>query len=254
MNEGLVLFGRTALVTGSGRGIGRAIALALAGAGADIAVHGTGDPTECNTTANLITATGRRSAVFRHDLGEPDAGRKLADAAVTALGKIDILVLNAADQVRKPWAELTQGDLERQYRINVAAAHASAAALTPSMVGRGWGRILAIGSVQQAKPHPDMLGYSISKQALHGMVKSLAPQLAPSGVTVNLLAPGVIPTARNEDVLSDPAYRTRVLSAIPAGRFGSPEDCAFAALMLCRPEAAYITGNCLFVDGGLHGG
>jgi NAD(P)-dependent dehydrogenase (short-subunit alcohol dehydrogenase family) len=122
------------------------------------------------------------------------------------------------------------------------------------MAERGWGRILAIGSVQQAKPHPDMLGYSASKQALYGMVKNLASQLAQSGVTVNLLAPGVIPTARNEKALADPVYRARVLSAIPAGRFGSPEDCAFAALMLCHPEAGYITGNCLFVDGGLHGG
>ena len=254
MKEGPVLAGRTALATGSGRGIGQAIALALANVGADIAVHGTGDPADCDTTARLVAATGRRTAVFRHDLGEPEAGRLLAEAAVAALGQVDILVLNAADQIRKPWAELTQDDMEQQYRINVAAAHASAAALAPAMAERGWGRILAIGSVQQAKPHPDMLGYAASKHALHGMVKSLASQLAPSGVTVNLLAPGVIPTARNEEALTDPAYRARVLSAIPAGRFGSPKDCAFAALMLCRPEANYITGNCLFVDGGLHGG
>jgi NAD(P)-dependent dehydrogenase (short-subunit alcohol dehydrogenase family) len=144
VKEGPVLAGRTALVTGSGRGIGQAIALALANVGADIAVHGTGDPAECDATARLVAATGRRTAVFRHDLGEPDAGRYLAETAVAALGQVDILVLNAADQIRKPWAELTQDDMERQYRINVAAAHASAAVLAPAMAERGWGRILAI--------------------------------------------------------------------------------------------------------------
>jgi NAD(P)-dependent dehydrogenase (short-subunit alcohol dehydrogenase family) len=119
------------------------------------------------------------------------------------------------------------------------------------MQGRRWGRILTIGSVQQVRPHPAMLVYSATKSALVNLVRNLAPQLAPDGITVNNLAPGAIVTGRNEQVLADETYRRQVLAKIPAGYIGEPGDCAGLAVLLCSEAGRYITGQDLFVDGGM---
>ena len=119
------------------------------------------------------------------------------------------------------------------------------------MIERNWGRILTVGSVQEAKPHPDMVIYSALKAAQTLMVQNLAKQFAPHGVTINNLAPGVINTDRARARLTDPAYVNKVLSWIPAGHIGEAEDCAGAALLLCSDAGRYITGQSLFVDGGM---
>lgn len=121
----------------------------------------------------------------------------------------------------------------------------------PGMRSEQWGRILTIGSVQEIRPHPDMVVYAASKAGQTSMVRNLAKQLAPDGITVNNLAPGVISTDRNNERLADEAYAARVLGAIPAGRFGDVSDCIGAAVMLCSDLAGYITGQNLFVDGGM---
>ena len=113
-----------------------------------------------------------------------------------------------------------------------------------------WGRIIAIGSVQEAKPHPDMLVYSASKAAQTAMIQSLALQLAPDGITLNDVAPGVIYTDRNVAALSDPAYAQKVTNSIPMGYYGEKEDCAGIVRLLCSEEGRYITGQRIFVDGG----
>jgi NAD(P)-dependent dehydrogenase (short-subunit alcohol dehydrogenase family) len=123
--------------------------------------------------------------------------------------------------------------------------------LAPPMQAEKWGRILSIGSVQEAKPHPDMLVYAASKAAQTNMIQNLSRMLAPDGITANNLAPGVITTDRNVDALSDSAYAEKVRSWIPAGILGSPDDCAGAALLLCSEAGRYITGQNLFVDGGM---
>ena len=123
-------------------------------------------------------------------------------------------------------------------------------AVVPHMRANGWGRIVTIGSVQEAKPHPDMLIYAASKTAQTNMVQSLSLQLAPSGITVNNVAPGVIYTDRNVEALSDEEYAKKVTSSIPVGYYGEPEDCAGIVSLLCSEEGRYITGQNIFVDGG----
>ncbi len=118
------------------------------------------------------------------------------------------------------------------------------------MKAQHWGRIVAIGSVQEAKPHPDMLVYSASKSAQTAMIRSLAVQLAADGITLNDVAPGVIYTDRNVDALADPAYAKIVTDSIPMGYYGQPQDCAGIVRLLCSDAGRYITGQRIFVDGG----
>lgn len=119
------------------------------------------------------------------------------------------------------------------------------------MIKKGWGRIVTVGSVQQEKPHKDMLIYAASKAAQLNMVKNLAKQFAPFGVTVNNVAPGVIATPRNEEALSNKDYAKKVLEGIPCGYAGEAGDCAGGILLLCSDEGRYITGENLIIDGGM---
>ena len=114
----------------------------------------------------------------------------------------------------------------------------------------GWGRIITVGSVQEAKPHPDMLVYSASKAAQTNMMHSLSLQLAEFGITVNNVAPGVVYTDRNKEALSDPEYAKKVTDSIPVGFYGEPEDCAGIVSLLCSEDGRYITGQSIYVDGG----
>lgn len=245
------LTGRRALVTGSSRGIGAAIAVALAEAGADVMVHYTGNADHAHEVASRITAAGRRTGVVQADLSADDGARRAYDASVAALGCIDILVLNASIQTKKPWTDFTRADLDAHYAVNYRASFELMQLAAPGMTERGWGRILTIGSVQEAKPHPEMLVYSSFKHAQTGLVLGLARDLATRGVTINNLAPGVIQTDRNSAALSNPDYAAKARAAIPAGFFGEPTDCTGAALLLCSDAGRYITGQNLFVDGGL---
>ncbi|MEI8311464.1 MAG: SDR family oxidoreductase [Verrucomicrobiota bacterium] len=245
------LKGRTALVTGSSRGIGRAILLAFAGAGADVIVHGVTAGDASRGALSEATKLGVSAHFIPGDLGAPSGGRILAETALRDAGKIDVLVLNASLQIRKPWQEITPEEYESQMRTNFQASLEMIQALAPPMQKRGWGRILSIGSVQESTPHPHMVVYAASKAAQTHMMLNLAKQLAPDGVTLNNLAPGVIRTDRNVEALADGAYAEKVRSAIPAGIFGQPSDCAGAALLLCSDAGRYITGQNLFVDGGM---
>jgi NAD(P)-dependent dehydrogenase (short-subunit alcohol dehydrogenase family) len=245
------LSGRRALVTGSSRGIGAALALGLAEAGADVVIHYTGSTAAAESTAALVRTLGRRTGIVQADLTSDDAARRIFDAATAALGGIDILILNASIQIKKPFTEFTRAELDRHYAVNFRSSYELLQLTAPAMCARRWGRILTIGSVQETKPHPLMLPYSCSKHAQTGLVLGLARSLAPDGVTINGLAPGVILTDRNTDALADPAYAQKVRAAIPAGRFGESSDCVGAALLLCSDAGAYITGQNLFIDGGL---
>jgi glucose 1-dehydrogenase len=251
MKDQLNLAGRRALVTGSSQGIGRAIAVALAEFGADVMVHCARDVAKAEAARKAIEGYGVRSGITVADLEDPDAAKKVHAETLAALGAVDILVLNASVQIRKPWHAITLEEYRRQLDVNLGASLWLMQRFVPEMQRKKWGRILILGSVQQVRPHPEMLIYSASKAALGNLVRSLAPQLAPDGVTINNLAPGAIATGRNEEVLADEAYRRRVLSKIPAGFVGEPTDCAGLAVLLCSEAGRYITGQNLFVDGGM---
>jgi glucose 1-dehydrogenase len=251
IGQGFSLAGRTALITGSSRGIGAAMARTFAEAGADVAVHCAGRTDEAEKVAVQVRACGRKAVVVQADLGAAEGARRCWDAAVAGLGRVDILVLNASIQLPKPWLEATMEDFDRQMTVNVRASYELLRLGAPPMCDRGWGRILTIGSVQEAKPNPAMLVYAATKNAQSAMMRGLAKQLAPQGVTINGLAPGVIDTDRTRERIVDESYRQKVMSWIPAGRIGEPEDCAGAALLLCSDAGSYITGHNLFVDGGM---
>ena len=190
-----------------------------------------------------------RSAVgVTYDLSKPDCAEKLYELT----GDVDILILNASLQIRKTWNEITPEEFEKQINTNLRASLMLIQKYAEHMKKEKWGRIVTVGSVQQYKPHKDMLVYSASKSAQMNMVTSLAKQLAPFGITVNNLAPGVIATPRNEEALADKDYCRQVLNGIPCGYAGTAEDCAGGMLLLCSEEGRYITGTDLIIDGGMH--
>jgi NAD(P)-dependent dehydrogenase (short-subunit alcohol dehydrogenase family) len=228
--------GLTALVTGATSGIGFAVAHALEVGGAVVRRHG--------------VETDQASDVLVHDLSRAGAGRELA-AAVLSLGQVDILVHCASIQQRAEWPDIAEGCFQSQLQTNLISSFDLIQQLIRPMRERRWGRVLTIGSVQQARPHPRMLAYAASKSAMLSVVRNLAKQLAPFGVTVNNLAPGVVETPRNSVALSDDEYRRNVVRGIPAGRVGTVADCVTPALLFCSREAGYITGQDLYVDGGM---
>lgn len=250
--ERFSLAGKRALVTGSSRGIGAAIALVLAEAGADVAVHYSNDQAAAQTVAENVRAMGRKTALIAADFAQVGAARLTIDATTSALGgDLDILVSNVSVQLVEPWEQVTEDHFDKQVRINWQSAYELIQIAAPSMLQRRWGRILTVGSVQESKPHPQMVVYSSLKAAQTLMVRNLAKQFAPQGVTVNNLAPGVINTDRSKARLVDSAYREKVLTWIPAGQIGEPQDCAGAALLLCSDAGQYITGQSIYVDGGM---
>lgn len=243
---GYNLTGKKALVTGSSRGIGKEIAIELARNGADVIVNYVGNQKYAEEVRDQIEELGRVCTVTQADLCHPEHIEALAEIA----GGVDILVLNASVQYRNSWEKISMGEFYDQMNCNLLSGLLLIQKAVPFMRSGRWGRIITIGSVQEAKPHPDMLVYSASKAAQTNMVKSLAGQLAKDGITVNNVAPGVINTDRNITALSDEAYARQVLNAIPAGFFGEASDCAGIVSLLCSEEARYITGQSIYVDGG----
>lgn len=246
------LEGRTALVTGSARGLGRAIALGLAEHGAAVVVHGVRDSEPLAQTLSEVRKLAPRAAAVTGDLADPDAGPRIVAAATAALGAPDVLVANASLQIRRPWAEVPPEEARAQMQVNFHSTLAMIQAAVPAMRARRWGRIVSVGSIQEDRPHPDMIAYSASKSALENLVRSLAKQLGPDGVTVNNLSPGVFATDRNTEALSDPAYAEKVRTQIPLRFFGDPTDIAGAAVLLCSEAGRYITGTTIRVNGGMH--
>ena len=237
---------KTALVTGSSRGIGRAIAIRLAHDGYKVIVHGAKNIAKANETKQIIEQNGGVAEVIVSDLTDIEKTRELCET----VKETDVLILNASLQYRTPWQEISVEACYEQLNCNFVSSMMLIQAVADHMKKKGWGRIVTIGSVQEAKPHPDMLVYSASKAAQTNMMKSLSLQLAKDGITVNNVAPGVIYTDRNVEALSDPEYAKKVTNSIPVGFYGEPEDCAGIVSLLCSDEGRYITGQNIFVDGG----
>ncbi|MBQ8849914.1 MAG: SDR family oxidoreductase [Clostridia bacterium] len=237
---------KTAFITGSSRGIGRAIALRLARDGFKIILHGVSESAKIRELKSTVEKNGGTAEIATADLCDLEATSRLVKAAANA----DVLVLNASVQYRTPWQNITPEECYSQLNCNFVSSMMLIQTAVPHMKEAGWGRIITIGSVQEAKPHPDMLVYSASKAAQTNMMKSLSLQLSKDGITVNNVAPGVIYTDRNIEALSDPDYAKKVTDSIPVGFYGKPEDCAGIVSLLCSDEGRYITGQSIYVDGG----
>ncbi len=238
------LRGKKALVTGATQGIGFAIAKTLADRGARVYVNGASGEEKCAKAAAQIPG----SVGVCVDLSKEGCGKKLYEKT----GDVDILVLNASVQYRRCWEEIPSEEFDKQIRVNLKSSLELIQIYAAHMKEQNWGRIVTIGSVQQYRPHKDMAVYAATKAAGENLSRNLAKQLAPYGITVNNVAPGVIATPRNEEALSDPEYSKKVMEGIPCGYAGSAEDCAGGVLLLCSEEGRYITGTDLVIDGGMH--
>ena len=245
------LGGKNALITGATQGIGKALALGMAEFGANVIIHGKDEKEDAEEVSGLVNNMNRKSGYILADLEDNNAPKTIFNTAKSLLDKIDILVINASVQVRKPWQEMSLTDIEKQIDINFKSTLQLIQLFTSEMIERHWGRILIIGSVQEKKPHPEMIVYAATKSANANMVRNLALQLSRYGITINNLAPGVIETPRNESVLANSIYREKVLEKIPASYLGKPEDIASAACWLCSNAGRYVTGQEIFVDGGM---
>ncbi len=246
------LEGKTAIVTGSSRGIGRSIALAFAEQGADVVVNYRDQVAHAQEVAEKIQTLGRKALINQADLAKTQDVENLYRQTMAEFGKVDVLVLNASLQIRKAWDEYTPEEIEQQINVNFRSTYELIRLAVADMKTRGWGRVLTIGSVQEVKPHPNMPIYAASKCAQTSLIMNLAKQCAENGITFNNLAPGTIITDRTQGVLEDSAYRDKVLAGIPTRKFGDPEECAAAALFLCSDAGSYVNGVNLLVDGGMH--
>lgn len=244
------LKGKKVLVTGSSRGIGKAIALGFAECGADVTLHGIKEGKAMEQTILEAKAFGTNINVVYGDLADPAETENVIKETLEKQGGIDILICNASVQIRNEWDSITDEEMQTQMQVNFFSTLKLIQGAVPSMKKNGWGRVITIGSVQQAKPHPHMVVYAASKAAMVNMVQNLALQLAKDRITVNNVAPGTIYTDRNTEVLKDEAYKKIVVDSTPVGFIGEPYDCVGATLMLASDCGRYITGENLFIDGG----
>lgn len=239
------LTGKKVLVTGSSQGIGAAIAEMLAQAGGEVFVHASKSPEKAQSVCDSI---GLLTHPVVGELSDPNVAQRLHDQT----GDVDVLVLCASRQTRKSWDAMTAEDFHNDMDINLLSTIQLIQKYAPYMKAQHWGRIILVGSIQQCKPHKDMLIYAASKEGGMSLVRNLGKQLAPFGITVNSMSPGTILTPRNEKVLAVPEYREACLAGIPSGYIGQPRDCAGAVLLLASEEGRYINGIDILCDGGMH--
>jgi NAD(P)-dependent dehydrogenase (short-subunit alcohol dehydrogenase family) len=246
VTESFRLDGKTALVTGAGRGIGRAVALALASAGAELVlVSRTFGQLE--EVAGEIAQQGGRAQSLPLDVTDSTAVRN----AVAGLGRLDILVNNAGLNRPQPFLEVDEDTLDRLLSLNVRAAFLVAQASARRMVAQGEGVIINMSSqMGHVGSERDRTVYVMTKHAIEGLTKAMAVELAPKGVRVVAIAPTFIDTPLVRPFFNDPTFRKWVLDRIPLGRLGTVEEVASAIVFLASPAAALVTGSSLLADGG----
>ena len=256
----LQLTGSRVLVTGGTRGIGRAIVEAFADAGASLAIQYSSAwdasldvADRADALRRTLDTRGIRAVLIDADFAESGAGTWTVQQAQGALGGVDVLVVCASVQQREDFGSITAEQRERQTRINFHATVELLEAAAPAMKAQRWGRILTIGSINQTRPEPTLAIYAALKSAQQNLAINLARQLAPHGVTVNNLSPGLIATERNRWRRQDADEWTQIQAkANPMARAGTPEEIASAALLLCSEAGSFITGAELQATGGGH--
>lgn len=255
----LGLKGRAAAVAASSRGLGRAVALALAREGADVAICARGGDALAST-AQEIRSTGVRTHAVEADVSEAGAGAAFVESAAREFGRLDILVPNAGGPPSGDPTAFHDADYRAAVNLNLLSTVGMCGAALPHMRRARWGRIVIISSITIKQPVEGLILSSTVRAGVAGYAKVLSDAVAPDGVTVNMVCPGVILTDRVRALAADRAQRRgstqeAMLKAyepdIPAGRLGSPEELAAVVAFLCSGAASYVTGTALSVDGGM---
>jgi glucose 1-dehydrogenase len=253
------LQGKNVLVTGGTSGIGQAIAVRFAEYGANVAINYLRTPEEAAETEERVHAclaqvrrTGVRDVLVRGDVSEEDDVVAMLENAVDGLGGLDVLVNNAGIQISRPSHELSASDFDRVLEVNLRGAFLCAREAVKRFLATGTpGVIINVSSVHQLIPKPGYLGYATSKGGMQSLTQTLALEYAGRGIRVNAIGPGATVTPNNRAWIDDPVKRAMVESHIPMGRAGTADEMAGVTCFLASDDAAYITGQTIFVDGGL---
>jgi NAD(P)-dependent dehydrogenase (short-subunit alcohol dehydrogenase family) len=244
------LEGNVAIVTGGSRGLGYQMATALAEAGADLVIGSRSQPDINKAADRIANDTGRKVIARTLDVASRTSVEALVAAALQEFGKIDVLVNNAGTNIRAPISEITDGDWNLIQRVNVTGVFYCCRAVTEHMVKAGYGRIINIGSTLSLVGLERRFSYTASKGAVIQMTRTLAVELAETGVTVNCICPGPFATEINRPVIEDPGAAAALLQHVPMKRWGKLEEIKAPVVFLAGPGAGYVTGAVLSVDGG----
>lgn len=247
--HGMPLAGKVALVTGSSQGIGRATALRLAQSGADIVINYRSKASAAEDARASIEALGRRCVAIQANVSQEEEVTRLFAEANSVLGPVSILVNNAGTTRDKLIIQMSLADFEYVLNTNLRSAFLCTKAALRGMMKARWGRIVNISSPAGLLGNAGQANYAASKAAIIALTISTAREMASRNITANAIAPGFIPTELTSSLTEQ--QRQAMLDVTPLGRFGTPEEIASAVHFLCLPEAGYITGQIIGVDGGM---
>jgi NAD(P)-dependent dehydrogenase (short-subunit alcohol dehydrogenase family) len=240
------LSGKSAVITGASRGLGRAMAVALSREGCQVALVGR-DAAKLDEAAREC---GPAAGIFPCDVTSEEEVQSLEARVSERLGRVQILINNAGVNLRKRMTDFTLDEWRYLLDSNLTSAFLVSRAFVPHMVGTGYGRILFMTSTMSHVSLPERAGYCASKAGLLGLMRAMALELARDGITVNGISPGPFATEMNTALLKDPQKNADFLSRVPVGVWGDPKDIGALAVYLCSPEARFITGTDIAIDGG----
>ncbi len=244
------LSGKVALVTGAYRGLGFAIAAGLARAGATVVLNARKSP-EVESAAAKLRGEGFKAATSVFDVTDRVAVRSAVDAIVAERGGIDILFNNAGIQRRGPMVEFAPADWDAVIATNLTAPFVVSQAVLPSMIARKSGKIVHVASLTSELARPNIVPYTAAKGGVRQLTRGMAVELAPHNIQVNAIAPGYFATEMNSALLADAQFTAWVNKRTPAGRWGNPPEIAGLAVFLASSASDYVTGQILFIDGGM---
>lgn len=250
---------QSALITGANSGIGKAVAIALADAGANVVINYVSHPEDADAVVNEIKNAGGNAIAIKADVSKEDEVEAMFKEAISTFGTLDILVNNAGLQKDASFVDMSLADWQLVINVNLTGQFLCAREATKEFLKRGVvaerskaaGKIICMSSVHEVIPWAGHVNYAASKGGINMMMKSMAQELAPHKIRVNSIGPGAIQTPINQSAWDNPESLQKLLTLIPSGRIGIPNDIAKAAVWLASDDSDYVNGTTLFVDGGM---